>query len=212
MNHNYVAVIGTMGVGKSTAAEVLAKGLNFQLFPEQFTDNPFLSKYYNDDPHLWSYKSQTKFLLDIIDQTHLITQQNNHTSVIQDSYIGQYVYSYAYAQYKLGYMSKDEWKQYCQTKKDYGKGLKRPNLLVYLWAPVPVCIDRILKRDRSFEKADQAYVELLDSSLYGWVSTQKLIQVLKVKTDTYDIAHDREVQHDFVENVRVALKVVNNTQ
>jgi deoxyadenosine/deoxycytidine kinase len=56
--HQYIAVEGVIGAGKTTIAHVLADALKAQLLLEEFEENPFLSKFYENRTSLrfhWSY-------------------------------------------------------------------------------------------------------------------------------------------------------------
>lgn len=46
--HNYIAIEGNIGAGKTSLAEKYAAELNARLVLEQFADNPFLPQFYTD--------------------------------------------------------------------------------------------------------------------------------------------------------------------
>ena len=56
----YVSITGTMGSGKTTAAKLLAKHLKFHLLEENFGENAFLPKFYQDMER-WAFHSQAFF-------------------------------------------------------------------------------------------------------------------------------------------------------
>ena len=47
-NLYYVAIEGTIGVGKTSLANLLSEKLKAKLILEAFEDNPFLSDFYED--------------------------------------------------------------------------------------------------------------------------------------------------------------------
>ncbi|HBH10240.1 MAG TPA: deoxynucleoside kinase, partial [Gammaproteobacteria bacterium] len=47
-NLYYVAIEGTIGVGKTSLANLLSEKLSAKLVLEAFEDNPFLSDFYED--------------------------------------------------------------------------------------------------------------------------------------------------------------------
>ena len=48
MKYNFIAIEGNIGAGKTTLSKMIANKLDAKLVLEEFTDNPFLPKFYND--------------------------------------------------------------------------------------------------------------------------------------------------------------------
>ena len=48
MQYKYITVEGNIGAGKTTLCELLQKYFAAKLIVEQFADNPFLPKFYQD--------------------------------------------------------------------------------------------------------------------------------------------------------------------
>ena len=48
MNYHFVTIEGNIGAGKTTLAHLLSKHYNARLILEQFADNPFLAKFYEN--------------------------------------------------------------------------------------------------------------------------------------------------------------------
>ncbi len=48
MKYNFITIEGNIGAGKTTLANVLAKKLNARLILEEFAENPFLAKFYEN--------------------------------------------------------------------------------------------------------------------------------------------------------------------
>jgi len=66
-------------------------------------------------------------------------------------------------------------------------GLPRPDLLIYLKAPVPVLVDRIRRRARNMETGISAdYLALLESFYDEWLGSFDLCPVLTIHTDDLD--------------------------
>src|SRR6056297_4263889 len=57
----YIAIEGNIGAGKTTMAKMLAKEYNANLILEQFADNPFLPKFY-ENPDKYSFHVELSFL------------------------------------------------------------------------------------------------------------------------------------------------------
>ena len=59
-----IIVEGLIGVGKSTFTKEASKYFNLTPMYESVDDNPFLEKFYSDDPSRWAYTLQMHFLYD----------------------------------------------------------------------------------------------------------------------------------------------------
>jgi deoxyadenosine/deoxycytidine kinase len=68
--------------------------------------------------------------------------------------------------------------------------LPRPDLLLYLQAPVPVLMARIQRRARSIETGLTAdYLSLLESYYEEWLGSFNLCPVLTIRSDDLDFVH-----------------------
>jgi len=176
-----------MGVGKTTVARLLAERLGAAILEENFGENQFLPRFYQNMPR-WAFHSQTFFLLEKIKQM-LETRKilANRQSVIQDTPIIQDVQSYAKAQYILGNMDEAEFNLYIKIYSLFIKRLPRPDLIVYLEASWPTVLKRQTLRDRGFEsQIPKNYLELLDKLNRQWKRKYNHQNILRVKTDHLD--------------------------
>ena len=53
----YIAIEGTIGVGKTSLANILGKRLEAKIILEEFEENPFLVDFYNN-PERFSFQTQ----------------------------------------------------------------------------------------------------------------------------------------------------------
>ena len=63
MMHNFIAIEGNIGAGKTTLSTLLAKHFNARLVLEQFSDNPFLPEFYKN-PTKVAFPLELSFLAD----------------------------------------------------------------------------------------------------------------------------------------------------
>ena len=47
MSYKFITIEGNIGVGKTTFSKMLAEELGYRIVLEEFADNPFLPKFYN---------------------------------------------------------------------------------------------------------------------------------------------------------------------
>ncbi len=203
--HKYIAVMGTLGSGKTTAARVLSQELGFKLIEENVKENAFLPRFYKDMSR-WAFHSQLFFLMEKIRQmteTKALLEKN---PVVQDTPIMQDVFSYARAQHELGHMDDAEWALYQKIYHEFTPHFPSPDLIVFLDTSIPAIEQRIVARGRPFEQSiPTEYLQLLDSLNRKWLEQNTNIPVIVVGTDTFDISRDKDAQTQFASLVRNAL-------
>jgi deoxyadenosine/deoxycytidine kinase len=70
------------------------------------------------------------------------------------------------------------------------ESLPRPDLLIYLKAPVNLLMDRIRRRARNIETGISIeYLTLLDSFYEEWLAAFDMCPVLTIRTDNLDFVH-----------------------
>ncbi len=203
--NEYIAVMGTMGSGKTTAAHLLSKELHFSLIEENVKENAFLPRFYKDMKR-WAFHSQVFFLMEKIRQMLETKNILAKTPVVQDTPITQDVFSYARAQHELGNMDDAEWALYQKIYHEFTPHFPQPDLIVFLDTSIPAIEQRIAARGRGFEKTIPTdYLALLDTLNRRWLEQNTTIPVVRIPTDTLDIARNRDAQEQFVSIVRSAL-------
>lgn len=150
MNKLFVAVAGTLGVGKTTFVNFIAKEFGYYKIEENFKDNPYLKSFYKDKKR-WAFHSEMFFLVEKVRQIQSINPMYGKKSVVLDVPIYVDVFSYGGALLKEGSMSEDEWNVYMDAYREFEKNLLKPDIIIYLDAPVEVLYQRIMERGRSFE-------------------------------------------------------------
>ena len=61
MNYHFITIEGNIGSGKTTLAHILSKHFNARLILEQFADNPFLPKFY-ENPGQYAFPLELFFM------------------------------------------------------------------------------------------------------------------------------------------------------
>lgn len=204
--NEYIVVMGTLGSGKTTAANLLAKDLQFTLIEENVKENAFLPRFYKDMKR-WAFHSQVFFLMEKIRQMIEAKALLAKSSVVQDTPITQDVYSYAKAQHELGNMDDAEWALYQKIYHEFTPHFPNPDLIVFLDTSIPEIEKRIAERGRGFEQTIPTdYLVLLDKLNRKWLEQNTNIPVVVVHTDTLDISRNKDAQTQFTSLVRSALR------
>lgn len=154
--HNYIVVEGPIGVGKTTLASKLATSFDSDLLLEGAAENPFLEKFY-EDPKAAALPTQLFFLLQRARQLSEMKQEDMFRPVrVADFLIEK---DRLFAELTL---DTDELNLYEQVYASLTIDIPRPDLVVYLQAPVEVLLDRIQKRGLKHELyIEAAYLQRL---------------------------------------------------
>src|SRR3984957_10805077 len=148
MNYHYIAIEGNIGAGKTTLAHLLSKYYNARLILEQFADNPFLKKFYENP-------AQNAFPLELFFMAERYKQLKElvHTAdLFQSVTISDYLFTKCllFAKVNLG---EQEFRLYQKLFEIIHSQVVQPDILISLHAPVSKLQANIRKRNRSYEQA-----------------------------------------------------------
>ena len=77
MNYHFITIEGNIGAGKTTLAHLLSKHYNARLILEEFADNPFLPKFYEN-------QQQYAFPLELFFMAERFKQQKEFLHILND--------------------------------------------------------------------------------------------------------------------------------
>ncbi|MCF6277945.1 MAG: deoxynucleoside kinase [Anaerolineales bacterium] len=184
MTKHLVVVAGNIGVGKTSLAERMGERLGWWTGYESVSTNPYLSDFYAD-MRAWSFHLQVFFLGHRAEQ--YLEASRDARSAILDRSIYEDTYIFARALHHMGNLSERDYLAYRRLFDLVVDSLPRPDLLVYLKAPVDVLIERIQRRARGMETGiTSEYLALLDSFYDEWLGSFDLCPVLTIRTDDLD--------------------------
>ena len=191
MTKRLALVAGNIASGKTSLAERLGARLGWQAAYESVADNPYLADFYADMSQ-WSFHLQVFFLGHRAEQ-HMELALHPQ-SAIADRSIYEDAHIFARALYHMGNLSERDYQAYRQVFHLVVANQPRPDLLLYLKAPVPVLQDRIEARGRAIEHGITAdYLSLLENFYGEWLQSFDLCPVLTIRTDDLDFVH--RVEH-----------------
>ncbi len=145
--YRYIAIEGNIGAGKSTLATMLAKHYDARLVLEEFADNNFLPKFY-EDPTRYAFPLELSFLADRYKQ---LKQLLINQDLFQQKIVSDYIFtkSKLFARVNL---KEEEYELFQKLFDIIDLHLPPPDLLIYLHAPVPGLQHNIRKRGRDYEQ------------------------------------------------------------
>jgi deoxyadenosine/deoxycytidine kinase len=206
----YIVVEGPIGVGKTTLANKLAKSFASDLLLEGADENPFLEKFY-DDPKAAALPTQMFFLLQRARQLKAMKQDDMFNPVrVADFLIEK---DRLFAELTL---DADELDLYEQVYASLTIDIPRPDLVVYLQAPVEVLLERIQKRGLKHERfIEAAYLQRLCDSYIQFFYQYNNAPLLIVNAADIDFANndsDYQLLHQQIMEVQSGRHYFNPTQ
>ncbi|HYK47212.1 MAG TPA: deoxynucleoside kinase [Parafilimonas sp.] len=147
MQYHYIAIEGNIGAGKTTLAHLLSKKLNARLILEQFSDNPFLPKFY-ENPKQFAFPLELFFMAERYKQ---LKEMINTNDLFQNVTISDYVFSKCLLFAKVN-LAEEEFRLYQKLFDIIQQQLAFPDLIIYLHSPVEKLQKNIRKRNRAYEQ------------------------------------------------------------
>jgi len=183
----YVVIDGPIGVGKTTLAKKLAKSFGSDLVLEGPEDNPFLERFYQD-PKGAAFQTQLFFLFQRAKQLENIQQDDMFQPVRVADYLIEK--DKLFAELTL---DAEEYKLYCQVYEHVTLNMPKPDLVVYLQAPVSVLQKRIANRGRHYEKTiNNHYLTQLGESYARFFHDYVDAPLLIVNAEDMDFATNEQ--------------------
>lgn len=187
--HQYIAIAGNIGAGKSSLTGLLAQHFGWKAFYESVDDNPYLADFY-EDMLRWSFNLQIYFLSSRF--RHQKDMLQKQISLIQDRTIYEDVEIFAKNLHQMDLMSDRDFTNYEALFHEMSYYLRPPDLLIYLRAQVPTLVRQIQQRGREYENSIRIdYLERLNNLYEDWINRyphEKLI----IDTDDLDFVNDKE--------------------
>jgi deoxyadenosine/deoxycytidine kinase len=147
MNYHFITIEGNIGAGKTTLSHLLSRHFNARLVLEEFADNPFLPKFY-ENPKLYAFPLELFFMAERYKQLKDLIQQKD---LFQSVTISDYLFTKCLLFAKVN-LPDDEFRLYQRLFDIIHQQLLQPDLLIYLHTPVSRLQQNIKKRNRSYEK------------------------------------------------------------
>lgn len=146
-NHfDFIAIEGVIGAGKTTLAQMLAERHNARLVLEQFEENPFLPKFYEDRKR-YAFQTQLAFLASRFKQQQHMTNRD----LFQDFIISDYIFEKDRIFARLN-LDDDEMGLYDNIFGIMTGISAKPDLVIYLQNSVDRLMENISQRGRDYEK------------------------------------------------------------
>lgn len=198
--YSYIAIEGNIGAGKTSLAKILANKYNGRLVLEEFADNTFLPQFY-EQPERFAFPLEMSFLAERYQQIYR-EQQAAFSS--RQLLISDYIFekSLLFASVNL---KGDEFNLFSRFYSLIQKGLRPPDLMLYIHRTTQQLLRNIALRGREFEK--NIPFDYLDRITLSYLQHLKQITAFPVVVINSD-------ELDFVNNpsdLRIILDLLKKT-
>ncbi|WP_152270460.1 deoxynucleoside kinase [Agriterribacter humi] len=147
MKYHFITIEGNIGAGKTTLAHLLSRHFNARLILEQFADNPFLAKFY-ENPKQNAFPLELFFMAERYKQLKELIHTKD---LFQSITISDYLFTKCLLFAKVN-LPDEEFLLYQRLFDIINQQLIQPDILIYLHAPVGNLQTNIKKRGRSYEQ------------------------------------------------------------
>ena len=147
MKYNFITIEGNIGAGKTTLAHLLSRHYNARLILEEFADNPFLPKFY-DNPQQFAFPLELFFMAERFKQLKELIQQKD---LFQQLTISDYLFTKCLLFAKIN-LPDDEFRLYQRLFDIMYQQVVQPDIVLYLHSPVNKLQQNIRKRNRPYEQ------------------------------------------------------------
>ncbi len=179
--HQFIVIEGPIGVGKTSLTRRLCASLEAEPVLEQAAENPFLERFYRN-PRDGALPTQLYFLFQRAQQLAALKQQDLFAPLRVADYLLEKDRLFARVT-----LDEAELGLYEQVYAKLDVQPPKPDLVVYLQAPVDVLLERIAKRGIRYEQQiDRAYLERLNEAYARFFHEYEAAPLLIVNAASID--------------------------
>lgn len=191
---SFIAVEGSIGVGKTTLAHKLAASFDCATLLEDAEENPFLERFYNNREQA-ALATQLFFLF----QRAQKIQDLRQADIFAPDRVADFLIDKdpLFARINL---DRDEYQLYEKVYQQLTIDAPRPDLVLYLQAPTDVLLSRIESRGLAMEKGiDRDYLERLNEVYSEFFLYYDDAPLLIVNASEIDLANSVADYRDLVD-------------
>lgn len=186
--YEYVVIEGNIGSGKTTLSTLLAERWGSRLMLEEFKDNPFLPKFYQN-PKQHGFALELSFLAE---RYHQKRDELNRTDLFRPGIVCDYSFAKSLVFARIN-LDPDEFELYQNLFHIIHGRLPKPDLLVFLYCSPEKSLRQIKMRGRSYEQEiDIGYLERINSGYLEFFKQQTDSRIVLLNTDRIDFVQRPE--------------------
>jgi deoxyadenosine/deoxycytidine kinase len=147
MKYRYITIEGNIGAGKTTLANLLSQEYGGTIILEQFRENPYLAKFY-EDPQRYAFQLEMSFMLQRYQQ---LNQVLSEPQIFEQFVVSDYMFTKSLLFAKIN-LSREEHQLFRHLFDLIWKKLPQPDVIFYLHADAQHLLNNIKKRGRPYEQ------------------------------------------------------------
>ncbi|MBA4410511.1 MAG: deoxynucleoside kinase [Bacteroidota bacterium] len=197
MSMNYLVIEGNIGAGKTTLAQKISEKFQTKLVLEQFADNPFLPKFYENQEQ-YSFPLEMAFLAERYNQ---LNRELSHFDLFSPFTVSDYYFmkSLIFAQNTL---QPDEYNLYRQFFTIIYDKMPKPDLYVYIHKDTDLLLKNIALRGRNYETyITKEYLEKITQGYFGYFRQESDFPILIIDTNDVDFVNQPEHFNKMVQSI-----------
>ena len=195
MKYNFITIEGCIGAGKTTLAQKLADDFNGKLILEEFESNPFLPKFY-DDPERHAFPVELYFMAERFKHLKKLLSEGD---IFKSFTVSDFLFQKSLI-FATNNLKEDEAKLYRMLFDIINLSLPKPDIVLYLYAPVEKLQDNIKKRGRDYEKnISSNYLENIQQAYLEYFKLQSHSRIVLLNTADLNFVEDRRDYEEVIE-------------
>jgi deoxyguanosine kinase len=147
MKYSFITIEGNIGAGKTTLANLLSNHFNARLILEEFAENPFLPKFYENQEQ-YAFPLELFFMAERYKQLKDLLQTKD---IFQQVTISDYLFTKCLLFAKVN-LPNEEFRLYQKLFDIINPQIVQPEILIYLHSPVHKLQENIKTRNRQYEQ------------------------------------------------------------
>lgn len=193
---DYLAIEGAIGAGTTILARLLVDSWNADLVLEQFEENPFLERFYENRSR-WAFQTQLSFLASRFQQQKQLAERD----LFQDLVVSDYTFDKdrIFARQTL---PGDELQLYDSLFRLMEPVVPTPDLVVYIRSSPARLMSNIAKRDRPYERdMDPDYIRGLHEAYNQYFQGYDRTPLLVVNVSETDFVDNPDAFRALVQHL-----------
>ncbi|MGYP002525638176 len=193
----HIAIEGTIGVGKTSLAQILGDRLEAKLILEEFEENPFLVDFYKNSEQ-FAFQTQLFFLLSRYRQQQQLQQTDLFTKTLISDYM--FVKDRLFAALNL---NDKEMSLYNAVARILEKNVTSPDMVIFLQSDTDRLMQNIKLRSREYEKLiDWKYIDALNQMYNEYFFRYNDSPLLIINTNDIDFVNNKDDLEEIIEFIR----------
>lgn len=187
MHYGYTVIEGNIGAGKTSLTTRLAQDFGAKLILEEFAENPFLPKFY-EQPDRYAFPVELSFLSERFSQL-------KRELMIKDLFAPQVLGDYFISKCQIfakNNLQADEYDLFLKMYELVEANVPKPDLLIYLYQNVDQLLSNIRKRGREYEQNITAeYLDNIQQQYLEFIRQHSKMRIVIVDTSNLDFVNNR---------------------